>query len=102
MNEDSWLKQYWRPIMAYQYLAVCLFDFIVAPLLTMALSKYTGIQYKPWDPLTLKESGYYHMAMGAILGVAAWTRGQEKIKRLDMQTGESVEIEKQHITTKTD
>lgn len=88
MREDFWIKQYWRPLMAYQYLIVCLFDFIFFPLLTMALSKYTGIEYKPWDPLTLKESGYYHMAMGAVLGVAAWTRGYEKIKRLEVENSE--------------
>lgn len=37
-----------------------------------------------WDPLTLKESGFYHLAMSSIIGVAAWTRGQEKIKRIMM------------------
>jgi hypothetical protein len=93
MKEEPWLKQYWRPLMAYQYLLVCLFDFVLAPILTMILSKYLG-GYHPWEPLTLKESGYYHMAMGAILGVAAWTRGQEKIKRLDIENGNSVEVVK--------
>lgn len=43
-----------------------------------------------WDPLTLKESGFYHLAMAAIIGVAAWTRGQEKIKRI-LYGGEEVE-----------
>ena len=93
MKEEPWLKQYWRPLMAYQYLLVCLFDFVLAPILTMILSKYLG-GYHPWEPLTLKESGYYHMAIGAILGVAAWTRGQEKIKRLDIENGNSVEVVK--------
>lgn len=93
MKEEPWLKQYWRPLMAYQYLLVCLFDFVLAPILTMILSKYLG-GYHPWEPLTLKESGYYHMAMGAILGIAAWTRGQEKIKRLDIDNGNSVEVVK--------
>ena len=40
---------------------------------------FTG---QAWDPLTLKESGFYHLAMAAIIGVAAWTRGQEKIQRI--------------------
>ena len=47
---------------------------------------YTKMQ---WDPITLKEGGFYHLSMAAIIGVAAWTRGQEKIKRL-MMTGEEV------------
>ena len=31
-----------------------------------------------WDPLTLRENGFFHISMMAILGVAAWTRGKEK------------------------
>lgn len=82
MNE-SWIKQLWRPLIAYQYFAVCVCDFIVFP----AASMYFLNQQ--WEPLTLKESGFYHLAMSAIIGVAAWTRGQEKIKRIMM--GEEVE-----------
>jgi hypothetical protein len=67
--------------MAYQYFAVCLFDFIIFPALTMIVAKYTG-EYVQWNPITLKESGFYHMAMGAIVGVAAWTRGLEKVRRI--------------------
>lgn len=81
-KENSWIKHYWRPFMAYQYLAVCVFDFIVFPLLTMFASKLLGTPYVQWEPLTLKESGFYHLSMGAIIGVAAWTRGQEKIQSL--------------------
>ena len=77
-KEKSWIKHYWRPAMAYQYFLVCLFDFIIFPLLTMILFN-DGTQ---WDPITLKESGFYHLSMGAIIGVAAWTRGQEKIRRI--------------------
>jgi hypothetical protein len=74
--EESWLKQYWRPAVAWQYFAVCIFDFIVFP------AAYMYFVNQQWDPLTLKESGFYHLAMAAIIGVAAWTRGQEKIKRI--------------------
>lgn len=80
---ESWLKQYWRPAIAWQYFTVCLFDFIIFP---AAFMHYTN---QAWDPLTLKESGFYHLAMAAIIGVAAWTRGQEKIKRI-MMSGEEV------------
>lgn len=73
---ESWIKQYWRPAIAWQYLAVCIFDFIVFPAAYMHFTK------QPWDPITLKEGGFYHLAMAAIIGVAAWTRGQEKIKRI--------------------
>lgn len=76
MTMESSIKQYWRPAIAWQYFAVCLFDFIVFPAASMYFLN------TPWDPLTLKESGFYHLAMAAIIGVAAWTRGQEKIQRI--------------------
>jgi hypothetical protein len=82
MEEESWIKQYWRPIMAYQYAFVCLFDFVIGPILTFIYYKYAGGVYIQWDPLTLKESGFYHLSMATIVGVSAWSRGQEKIVKL--------------------
>lgn len=73
---ETWIKQYWRPAIAWQYFAVCLFDFIIFPSAAMYFLN------EPWNPITLKEGGFYHLAMAAIIGVAAWTRGQEKIKRI--------------------
>ena len=96
MEEEAWIKKYWRPFMAWQYAAVCVFDFIVAPMLTMLYFHHTGTAYVPWQPLTLKESGFYHLSMAAIIGVAAWTRGQEKIKRIMM----GGEIDQEISTTK--
>lgn len=93
MKPESWIKQYWRPFMAYQYLFVCLADFLIFPILTGLLSYYSAIPYIPWDPITLKEGGFYHLSMAAIIGVAAWTRGQEKMRRLDLDTGTIVESE---------
>lgn len=84
MNEESWIKQYWRPAIAWQYLAVCVCDFIVFPAAYMYFAK------QPWDPITLKEGGFYHLAMAAIIGVAAWTRGKEKIVKL-LEGGEEIE-----------
>jgi hypothetical protein len=92
MTEESWIKQYWRPFMAWQYAAVCVFDFILAPALTMMYFRMTQEAYVQWDPLTLKESGFYHLSMAAIIGVAAWTRGQEKMKRI-LYGGEIEETE---------
>lgn len=81
-DSESWIKQYWRPIMAYQYTAVCLFDFLIGPILTMVYFKLAGGEYVQWKPLTLQEGGFYHLSMAAVVGVAAWTRGREKITRL--------------------
>jgi hypothetical protein len=81
-RESSWIKHYWRPLMAYQYAFVCFFDFVLGPILTFMYFKASGGTYVQWEPLTLRESGFYHLSQAAILGVAAWTRGQEKIKRM--------------------
>ena len=66
--------------MAWQYFAVCICDFIIFPLIAFHYAKETGNDFK-WEPMTLKESGFYHMTMGVIIGVSAWTRGQENILR---------------------
>ena len=79
----NWLYRFWRPAIAWQYFIVCLFDFIIFPSLTFVTAKYTGT-YVAWDPLTLKESGFYHLSMAAIIGVSAWSRGQEKMKGLEV------------------
>ena len=71
--------------MAWQYTAVCLFDFIIAPILTAIYYKWSGGTYVPWVPLTLKEGGFYHMSMMGIVGVSAWSRGQENLATLQLQ-----------------
>ena len=81
-KDDNWIKSYWRPAMGWQYLIVCLFDFFFAPILTGWYSWFAKIPYEAWKPITMGEGGFYHMAMAAIVGVVAWTRGQEKVTRL--------------------
>ena len=68
--------------MAWQYLVVCLFDFMLAPILTAMYYKWAGGTYVPWVPITLKEGGFYHMSQMAIVGISAYTRGQEKITKM--------------------
>ena len=92
MSGETWIQYYWRPAMAWQYFAVCLFDFIIAPILTGLYFHHVGLPYVPWVPLTLTNGGLYHLAMGAIIGVAAWSRGKEKIQRM-MIDGTLEEIE---------
>lgn len=86
-DKEPWMKSYWRPSMAWLYLTVCAFDFIVAPMLWAGLQFWriesiTG-QIQQWQPLTLQGAGLFHMAMGAVLGITAWGRTQEKNKGLN-------------------
>ena len=66
--------------MGWMYMVVCIFDFIIFPIAWSLLQvSAEGMVTSQWDPLTLKGAGLFHMAMGAVLGIAAWSRGQEKI-----------------------
>jgi len=86
MNE-SWMNSKWRPAMGWTYMAICILDFALFPIAWSILqASYNGQVTNQWEPLTLKGAGLFHMAMGAILGIAAWTRGQEKIAGLSINT----------------
>jgi hypothetical protein len=79
-NDDNWVNKKWRPVMGWVYMMVNIADFILFPILWSMLQAVQGGQVtNQWEPLTLKGAGLFHIAMGAILGVTAWTRGQEKI-----------------------
>lgn len=69
--------------MAWQYILVCLFDFIVAPVLTMVFFQGNETSYIQWVPLTLQNGGIYHLSMGAIMGIYTWSRGQEKLSNVE-------------------
>ena len=97
-------KKLWRPALAWAYVAICIFDFLIAPTIMMAffgqaqattmlppgllIDDYIEILkvmpapiYHAWDPLTLKAGGFFHITMGAVIGVGSWTRGKEKAIR---------------------
>lgn len=82
-DKESWMKDKWRPAMGWMYMIVCVFDFILFPILWAIIQFWennaANDAFRQWDPLTLQGAGLFHMAMGAVLGVAAWSRGQEKI-----------------------
>lgn len=79
-ESEHWMKAMWRPAMGWLYMAMCACDFILFPIIAMFLPQIIpGLTYIPWKSITLDNGGLIHMAFGAILGVAAWTRGQEKI-----------------------
>ena len=77
---EDWTDRKWRPMMGWTYMVTCIFDFIVAPVLwSLIQAFFKGNVTEQWVPLTLQGAGLFHVAMGAILGVTAWSRGQEKM-----------------------
>lgn len=85
IQNEHWLKVYWRPMMGWLYMLICFMDFIGFPIMSWmapVVYKAFGIAYAyvAWQPITLLGGGMVHMAFGAVLGITAWTRGIEKIK----------------------
>jgi len=78
---EDWLTSHWRPAVAYSYVAIILFDFIFGAILFTAYATATGNPLVVWESLTLGQGGMFHLAIGAVLGAASWTRGQEKVER---------------------
>jgi hypothetical protein len=77
---ETWFNRKWRPAIGWSYIATCVCDFIIFPVLWSILQAvYFGKVDEQWQPLTLQGAGLYHMAMGAILGITAWWRSKEKI-----------------------
>jgi hypothetical protein len=79
IQNEHWVKQYWRPSMGWLYMAMCAFDFIIFPLIMMFLPVFTQVPYAKWESLTLSNGGLIHLSFGAILGVYAFSRSQEKM-----------------------
>ena len=78
-NED-WINKKWRPVMGWMYMVVCVCDFTLFPIfwsLLQALSH--GQVTSQWQPVTLQGAGLFHVAMGAVLGIAAYGRTKEKV-----------------------
>jgi hypothetical protein len=85
-NKESWITSRWRPMMAWAYLAIILFDFLVGPIFYAWFAWYTDnlTNYGEWKPLTIQGGGVFHIAMGAILGIAAYSRGKEKLTAMEV------------------
>jgi hypothetical protein len=80
-DNTDWINKKWRPVMGWVYMLTCTMDFVIFPILwslLQALSK--GNVTNQWQPLTLQGAGLYHIAMGAVLGIAAYGRTKEKIE----------------------
>lgn len=80
-DNTDWINKKWRPVMGWIYMLTCTMDFVIFPILwslLQAMSK--GSVTMQWQPLTLQGAGLYHIAMGAVLGIAAYGRTKEKLE----------------------
>ena len=78
---EDWINRKWRPAMGWMYMAVCVFDFIIFPIIWSVLqATMNGSVTTPWQPISLQGAGLFHVAMGAVLGIAVYGRTKEKVE----------------------
>jgi hypothetical protein len=79
-KKEDWMNSKWRPMMGWMYMVVCTCDFVIFPVLWALLHAFLHtVNMSQWNPLTLQGAGLFHIAMGAVLGIAAFGRTQEKL-----------------------
>ena len=78
-KKEDWMNSKWRPMMGWMYMLVCTADFILFPVMWSLLQTFAKVPITQWMPLTLQGAGLFHIAMGAVLGIAAFGRTQEKL-----------------------
>ena len=78
-KDSNWMQNLWRPAMGWMYMIICLADMLVFPVLWSLLQAMMHQPVTQWNPLTLQGAGLFHLAMGAVLGIAAFGRTQEKL-----------------------
>ncbi len=76
---EDWMQKKWRPAMGWTYMIICLLDMAIFPVLWSLAQVLTKQPLSQWMPLTLQGAGLFHIAMGAVLGIAAFGRTQEKV-----------------------
>ena len=76
---EDWMQKKWRPAMGWTYMIICFLDMAIFPILWSILQATMGQSITQWNPLTLQGAGLFHVAMGAVLGIAAFGRTQEKV-----------------------
>ena len=78
-KKEDWMNAKWRPMMGWIYMITCITDFILFPILWSILQASLKQPVTAWQPITLQGAGLFHLSMGAIIGIAAFGRTQEKL-----------------------
>lgn len=86
LTTEDWMTKKWRPMMAITYMIINICDFMLFPILWTLVqfgeTQAVNDAFRQWNPMTLQSGGLIHIAFGAILGISAWTRGQEKVAQV--------------------
>ena len=87
-DKDTFFKSGWRPSIGWAFVLIIIFDFVIAPVITFMFIKM-GLLSVVWVPLTTDASGFFYICMGTILGVTSYSRGLEKIKKMEIESTKS-------------
>ena len=83
ITKGEWMQKYWRPCAAFMYMACCLCDFAIFPIMFTVVQFWeeqaSNDAFRQWVPITLQGGGLFHVSMCAVLGVSAYGRTQEKL-----------------------
>ena len=78
-KDEDWMQKKWRPAMGWMYMLICTLDMGIFPILWAVIQTLNHQPLVQWSPLTLQGAGLFHIAMGAVLGISAFGRTQEKL-----------------------
>lgn len=82
-KDDDWMQKKWRPAIGWAYIACCLCDFCIFPIMFTIVqfweTQAANDAFRQWVPITLQGGGLFHISMGAVLGVSSYGRTQEKL-----------------------
>lgn len=81
--KEDFMTAKWRPAMGWSYMIICIVDMVIFPVAWSLVQVLTKQPVTQWNPLTLQGAGLFHMAMGAVLGIAAFGRTQEKVAKIE-------------------
>ncbi len=84
-TNTDWINNKYRPAMGWTYMIICIFDFIIAPIMWSIVQAIGngGVVSTQWAPLSLGGGGLLHVAFGAVIGISAFGRTKEKLAAKD-------------------
>jgi hypothetical protein len=77
ITKEIWFKTRWRPSMAWLYMILIIFDFMLMPVAWPIAMFFLKIPFVAWTPLTLQGGALIHITFGAVLGLYTWGRTKE-------------------------
>lgn len=78
VSAGTFMDKVWKPAFAVTYMLICLFDFIIGPVIYNVLQFLNpGQHLDMWQAVTLQGGGLFHMSAGAILGIAALNKDKK-------------------------